>query len=61
MIESPLARMRFDEDANSQEEFPPRAAETGRWLLSPNDPAFVPREPWRLDGSTYDALGDPLE
>lgn len=56
-----MARMRFDETANTQEEFPPRAAETGRWLLSPNDPAFVPREPWKLDGNSYDANGDPIE
>ena len=26
---------------------------------SPNDPAFVQRESWLLDGMSYDALGDP--
>lgn len=61
MIESPMARMRFDETANTQEEFPPRSAETGRWLLSPNDPAFAAREPWRLDGMSYDSNGDPVQ
>jgi hypothetical protein len=56
-----MARMRFDEDANTQEEYPPRSVETGRWLLSPNDPDFVPREPWRLDGMSYDANGDVIQ
>lgn len=56
-----MARMRFDEDANTQEEFPPRRAETGRLLLSPNDPAFVQRESWRLDGGSYDSNGDPIQ
>ena len=61
MIESPMARMRFDEDANTQEEYPPRSVETGRWLLSPNDPAFIQRESWLLDGNTYDSNGDPVQ
>ncbi len=56
-----MARMRFDEGANTQEEFPPRAGETGRWLLSPNDPAFIQRESWLLDGNTYDSNGDPVQ
>jgi hypothetical protein len=61
VIETAMSRMRWDEDANTGEEFPPRSAETGRWLLSPNDPAFVPREPWLLDGTSYDANGDLIQ
>ena len=61
MIEQSMSRMRFDEDANTQEEYPPRSVETGRWLLSPNNPDFVPRTSWRLDGNTYDSNGDPVQ
>jgi hypothetical protein len=56
-----MARMRFDEVSNTQEEFPPRSTETGRLIRSPNDPEFVVRTPWKLDGMSYDALGDPIE
>jgi hypothetical protein len=56
-----MTRMRWDAEANTGEESPPRSAETGRWLRSPNDPDFVPREPWRLDGMSYDSNGDPVQ